>query len=221
MTVPPIPRTLERNPTINGLAIPWVNIRLRDGGVDFRGTHNAKWRQAWLERRCQVCGGPLLPRDGTLGTSVVLLGELDRLSTLLFNEPPMHGECAVYTSRACPMVAGGMSRYADRPRVSEGKRGEKCFDPGCDCEGWVPHDDGGTGSDGKAVGGWFAAWVDDYSTGHLTTGELVGGVVQLVDVLAVRLVSTPEEGRVWRRIDLDEVRAGYTGPKLAELDGQR
>ena len=213
-TVPAIPSSLAGRPTINGLAIPWVNIRLGDGGVDFRGTHHRKWLAAWTQRLCQVCGNPLVPRDGSLGTSVVLAGSLDRLTTLLFDEPPMHGEGAAYVSRACPMVAGHQARYADRRRVSEGPRGRRCFKPGCRCGGWVAHDEG-TGKDGLPVDGWFGAWVDDYTVAVDPAGEVIGGVAQLDQVLAVRLISTPAQGRLWRRISLDDVRAGYTGPDRA------
>lgn len=210
--MPPIPASCAHRPTIGGLVIPAINLRLGDGGVDFRGTHQAVWLRCWRERRCQVCLGPLAPPAGQLATSVVVLGRVAALTELVFVEPPLHGECGVYTSKACPMVAGRMARFPDRPQVSAGPRGKRCFLPRCQCGGWVPHDDVGSHRAGEEVGSWYAAWIDDYQVVHRPDGSVLGGMVALEHVLRVREVSNPREGRVWRTVSMDDVRARYRPP---------
>jgi len=55
---PPIPATLASRPVKGGLAYPWVNVELADGGADYRSTHYARYEKAWTECRCQSCGQP-------------------------------------------------------------------------------------------------------------------------------------------------------------------
>ena len=59
-TPPPIPRTCELRPTQAGYVVPWANVTLGDGGVDFRAAHQTRWRACWEHRLCQVCGQPLM-----------------------------------------------------------------------------------------------------------------------------------------------------------------
>ena len=53
---PPIPASLAHRPVVGGLAMPWANAELADGGVDFRSPHHARYEKAWKECRCQSCG---------------------------------------------------------------------------------------------------------------------------------------------------------------------
>lgn len=183
MTVVPIPAALLHRPTVGGLVKPWVNVELADGGVDFRATHNARWQRCWREEICQVCAEPLTQRP------LVFLGGPNQLENY-FSEPPLHPWCMRYASRACPMVAGRMSHYPARARLSEGKRGDRCSKPGCDCEGWVPH----PGQDAVDHGGepaheWYAVWADSFALAMSPEGRLLGGVPQ--DIRRTRLVSRP------------------------------
>lgn len=179
--VPPIPAALAHRPTIGGLVIPWVNIRLADGGVDFRGIHNRKWVEAWTRGLCQVCALPLTQ-------PVVLLGGPNQLASY-FDEPPLHPWCAAYTTRACPMVAGRLARYADRPQLAYGRRGAVCPEPGCECVGWTPHDPGRPGSRGEPAHPWWAVWCRDYAQAVTPSGRLLGGAP--VGELRRRQVSSP------------------------------
>lgn len=208
MTPPPIPATCARRPTIAGVVIPWVNVQLADGGVDFRAQHQSRAQRCYQDSTCQVCALPI-PRP------IVFLGGPRQLAKLQFDEPPLHPECAVYVSKACPMVAGRMERFADRATVSSGRRGQACPDPGCDCGGWVPT----PGALNDPVGGrpahdWYAVYVSGYSLG--VTAEqpdrVQVAVVTPEQVLTVRHVSTPGVGRTWTRTSLElanqEARSG-------------
>jgi hypothetical protein len=202
----PIPATCAHRPTAGGFVQPFANVELADGGVDFRSAHHARWLACWKRRWCQVCGLPLKH-------PVVLLGSATSLRTLVFDEPPLHAECAVYTSRACPMVAGERTHYADRTRIAHTSRGQRCAKPGCDCGGWVPTPGQGAGKAGEAAEDWFAFYIDDYALAYGPDGGLIGGVCQPADVFVVRHVSTPGQGRVWRR--LEDPFAGYEPPQLS------
>lgn len=207
---PPIPATCAHRPTVGGVVAPWVNANLRDGGVDFRAQHNTKAVRCWTEQLCQVCGTDLR-------RPIVLLCGPTELQRLLFTrEPPVHPECAAYTSQACPMVGGRLTHFATRDALVEGQRGTACYDPDCDCGGWVP-------TPGKAVteraGGpahsWYAVYVSGYQLAATADApdQIAGGVCQPDQVLAVRHVSTPGEGRVWRRVP--DPLADYLTPEVA------
>lgn len=202
---PTIPATCEHRPTIGGLVRPWINVELRDGGIDFRAQHTRKVRQALTERLCQVCGTPL-------GVRVVLLGGPRHLEQLLFHEPPLHPECAVYTSRACPVVAGAVDELPTGPSLAEGHRGDRCDVDGCDCGGWVPTP-GDTGSADHELRPWFAVWATGYRTAFRPDGSVLGALVYPYQVLWVRRVSEPGRGRCWER--LPDPLAGYRAPDLA------
>jgi hypothetical protein len=202
---PPIPVTCAHRPTIGGLVKPWVNVELADGGVDFRGAHRTKAELAITGRLCQVCGTGLRHL-------IVLLGGPDQLRHLMFGEPPLHPECALYTTHACPMVAGRMLSYPDRPRLAEGPRGATCFEPGCDCGGWINHDPGNGG--GEPAHPWYAVYTRGYTwcrDQHHSLQVLTTPAV----VRKVRLVSRPGEGRCWRTVP--DALAGYQPPQFLEV----
>lgn len=193
VVVPPIPARLEHRPTSGGLVHPWVNVTLAGGGVDFRSQHRARSEAAWTQGLCQVCGDKLT-------VPLVLLGGPNQLERLLFDEPPCHPECAAYASQACPMVAGRLTHYPDRQRVSQGHRGTKCPDPGCECDGWVP-DSEGVDHGGEPAHVWYAVYASGYSVAFQPDGRLIGGALARDQVLKVRLVSRPGEGRCWTSVD--------------------
>lgn len=199
--VPPIPATCEHRPTIGGLVRPWVNIELGDGGIDFRGQHRTRAELAITNQLCQVCGK-------RLRRPIVLLGNEEALGQLMFNEPPLHPECAVYTSHACPIVAGRMTRHPRGPELSEGPRGARCFLHGCDCGGWVRH--GPTKRhEERPAQPWYAVYVAAYTSCRDQNGTLLVLATPSV-VLRVRLVSRPGEGRVW--IPVNDALKHYQAP---------
>lgn len=205
---PPIPASCAHRPVVGGLAAPWVNIRLADGGVDFRSPHQATYERCWRENLCQTCGNPT-------GRLAVLFGGPRQVRNRHFDEPPLCLPCALYASQACPMVAGRMPFYADRERLAEGHRGHVCPDAGCGCGGFTDSDATAYDSSGDPAHPWYALYVDpttlqltgkqvetvcsDRGCKHLRT--LINGAFLTVGPRKVMLVSTPEEGRVWRRLD--------------------
>jgi hypothetical protein len=212
---PDIPLSLADRPTIGGLAIPYVNLRLADGGVDFRSPHHAKYEECWTRGLCQTCGGPIR------GTVAVLFGGPNQLRGLHFDEPPLCAPCAVYASKACPMVAGRQERYADRDRVAEGRRGHVCPDEGCDCGGFRPADPAAADSRGDPAHPWYACYIRP-GAWQLTGKQVVtrcsdkgceheriilNGAFLTALPLKVVLVSEPGLGRVWRTLSAAEVAA--------------
>lgn len=185
---PAIPATCAGRPTIGGRVIPYINVRLGDGGVDFRQQHRTRVIEVLRRRWCQVCATPLRH-------PIVLLGGPANLRHLMFDEPPAHPECAVYASKACPMLAGEQTTVATGPSLAEGKRGKQCFEPGCDCDGWVNNDPGGKPVEPHP---WYAVYASTYRPYHNPAGEVQGALLYPEEVLVVRLVSKPGEGRCWK-----------------------
>ncbi|MCC9182589.1 hypothetical protein [Mycolicibacterium mageritense] len=197
---PKIPVTCESRPTVAGFVVPWANVQLADGGVDFRSQHESRVQRCWLEYRCQLCGSVIRP-------PIVFFGGPRQLAALTFDEPPLHPECAVsvYASKACPMVAGRLDHYASRDTVTEGDRGTVCPDPECDCGGWVPTPGINPAPGGDPAHDWYAVYVSDYSVAVSPDrpDRVHSGVVTSTQVLWVRHVSTPGVGRVWKRTSLE------------------
>ena len=194
---PPIPASLAHRPVRGGLAQAWVNAGLRDGGTDFRSPHTARYEAAWRQCRCQSCGNPTGPR-------VVLVCGPRQLLTLRFDEPPVCPPCASYVRRACPFVSGRAVTYPDRQRLTEGHRGQACFDPSCDCAGWQAADpEHSADMGGQPNLPWYAAWIgpSDYTvTGHVAKVRhlgrdydrtLVNGALLRRLPLKVQLLSEP------------------------------
>ncbi len=199
---PPIPATCEARPTIAGVVSPWANVQLADGGVDFRSQHESRVQRCWAECLCQLCGNPV-PRP------IVFFGGPRQVAALQFDEPPLHPECAVYASQACPMVAGRVDRYATRDVVSNGHRGATCVEPGCDCGGWTPTPGLNPAPGGDPAHDWYAVYVSSYSVGVTEDrpDRVHAAVVAPGEVLAVRHISAPGVGRTWTRVPLEQVSA--------------
>lgn len=193
---PPIPATCEHRPTIAGVVIPWVNVQLADGGVDFRAQHDSRAQRSYTQGICQVCATRIERPP------FVFIGGPEQLAKLQFGEPPLHPECAVYVSRACPMVAGRLERFASRDSISAGRRGQTCPDPGCDCGGWIPTPGSPQNTDGAPAHDWYAVYASGYSLGITPDrpDRVHSAVVEQRQVLAVRHISTPGVGRTWKRV---------------------
>lgn len=214
---PPIPASCAARPTTpDGLVIPWANVVLRDGGVDFRSHHNARWESCWRQALCQVCGRPI-PRP------IVFLCGPRQLEQLLFDEPPTHPECARYVAWACPMVAGQRERYRTGPPISDRHRGKACPDPRCDCGGLVPT----PGTDARAGNGdpaheWFAVWVTAFHLAAVTDTtrpeghRITGGACLPDDVIRVRRISRPGAAlQPWETVPPAHWQARYRPPEVA------
>jgi hypothetical protein len=205
---PPIPLSLKDRPVRGGISMPWANVELADGGVDFRTAHHARYAQCWESCLCQSCGK-------STGDPAVLVCGPRQILNRRFDEPPLCPPCALYASRACPMVNGRTEVYPERPRVVEGHRGGKCTRPGCGCGGWVETDPEHSASQGgQAALPWYACWIHpaDYTvTAHEAVTKcsglgceherlIVNGGILTAPPLKIFLVSEPGTGRVWRRL---------------------
>jgi hypothetical protein len=225
-TRPPIPASLAHRPVRGGLPQPWANVQLADGGVDFRSPHHTRYAEAWKSCLCQSCGHPT-------GDPAVLICGPRQILHRRFDEPPLCPPCALYVSKACPMVNGHTEVYPDRPRISEGHRGEKCTDPGCDCGGWqVTDPEHSADQGGQPNLPWYACWIHpcDYTvTAHKIVTRcsdkgceherlIVNGCLLNVPPLKVYLVSEPGAGRIWRRLTDSEAREHATSA-LAAIEG--
>ena len=206
---PLIPASCSHRPIVGGLVAPYVNVQLADGTVDFRTPHQGRHERCWTEQRCQTCGGPC-------GPLAVLLAGPRQLAELTFDEAPLCPPCAAYASRACPMVAGRMDRYADRTRISDTSRGHVCPDAGCECGGFVASDPNATDASGDPAHPWFAVFVRtgewdligkvitvacaDGGPGCLHERTLINGARLTTPPVKVIAVSEPGVGRVWRKL---------------------
>jgi hypothetical protein len=204
-TAPPIPQRLVGRETIGGRVIPWIQVRLADGGVDFRARHNRKVVDSWTKGLCQIDGEPL--DRGRF----VLLGGPDQVAELLFDEPPMHPECARYTALACEMVAGRREHYARGPSVSETHRGGTCVDPTCDCGGWVVNAAHRSGDPGRPAHPWYALWAKACTIVAREDGELHGAALLRSDVRAISVV-VPGETQPFRRLSKADAAALIRDP---------
>lgn len=213
MTVPPIPVSCADRPTVGGLVIPIVNVRLADGGVDFRSRHQAVYERCWDGRACQVCGKPV-------GRRAILFGGPQAVALGHYDEAPTCLPCARYVTQACPMLAGRLARFADREALSNGARGHECLD-GCGCGGWISTnpDADGEARESREAHAWYAVLIDP--AGYVVTADNIptrctdGGCTDLHDRVVVnggKLTAPPlrvslvsGDGSAWRPLTPAEV----------------
>lgn len=174
---PPIPLRLADRPTVGGLVIPWISVQHADGSAHLGAVHGSRVDTCLNGRCCQTCGEHL-------GARVVLFARPADFARGYVAEPALHPECAAYSAKACPMVAGTMTHYRkNAPKVA----GRPCDKPGCGCAGWVDTDgqDARAGADAEP---WFAVWIRlaDYRTAVDQDGRLIGIALRDVTPLKVR-----------------------------------
>jgi hypothetical protein len=219
----PIPASCGDRPTVGGLVAPFINIRLADGGVDFRSPHNKSVERCWVERLCQTCGKPLVHR-------AYLFGGPRQVSKRHFDEPPLCVPCAVYASQACPMVAGRQPFYADRERLVDTRRGHRCADVTCGCGGFIDTFPDSRDVSGEPAHAWYALLIrpgqwtvtvtdvefrcSDRVCTKLHSRRVVNGAFLAGNPLKIMVVSRPGEGRIWRRATPAET-AGLLSPEQA------
>lgn len=104
-------RALPLDP--RGYPIPWVAAVGEDGKHDFRVLDVTKVGTCLRECRCSICGGRIN------GLMAFVGGPLS-IANRLFNDPPMHQECAVYALQVCPYLAAPSFAYARKLPSMEG-----------------------------------------------------------------------------------------------------
>lgn len=149
MSTPPIPARLAHRPTRSGLAVPYISMEI-DGQALLGEVRGIRVAECVVNRLCQACGQKILQRP------FVFLVTQQMLDDGFSPEPPLHPECAAYSIKACPMVAGRMPTYS---RAERDHTGKPCTVEGCDCGGIVTHNEGKRGEPSVP---WFSAWIPDY-----------------------------------------------------------
>ncbi len=150
----PVPQHLSDRPTQGGLVVPWISVELANGSFDLGNMHNTRVNTCFIRRLCQICGE-------RIGDLAVFFLSTNGLEDMVAGEPPLHPECAAYSKRACPMVAGQMNHYRKTPTRTQGHVGKTCPTPGCDCGGWVSTPGNGQNA-GRPAEAWHMVWCNDY-----------------------------------------------------------
>lgn len=104
-------RALPLDP--RGYPIPWIAAVGADGKHDFRVLDVAKVGISLRECRCSICGGRIN------GLMAFVGGPLS-IANRLFNDPPMHQECATYALKVCPYLAAPSFAYARKLPTLDG-----------------------------------------------------------------------------------------------------
>lgn len=231
-TRPDIPASCAHRPVHGGLVVPYAQVVLGDGAPDFLAPHHAKTERCWKEARCQICGG-------YLDDPCIVAGGPLQLADLHFDEAPMCLPCAVYSSRACPMLGGRRLTYTTHPKLSSGPRGRACPEHGasCDCGGWTETNPGLPGHGGEPAHDYYACYVTpgawqetgtyldrpcpDKHCAQKTHRRLVtNGAYLTAPPRKVIWVSAPGRGRLWTRLDPAQVAALVTRPWYADPQAQ-
>ncbi len=147
-----IPLHLQHRPTSSGLVVPVATPRTVDGRYLFGLLEDHRQRTLLIERRCQICGRPH-------GDRLILFARPVDLRQRCTSEPGLCPPCAAYSSRACPMLAGRLHQYRDRPRTDEPE---------------TPDSPDTARRRGHAADAWYAVWLDDYQvTPHPARPEVL------------------------------------------------
>lgn len=88
-----------------GYPIPYTVKYDNNGLPDFRVIDVDKWHRAIKARCCGICGI-------TLGGRIAFVGGPVSIANRLFNDLPMHRDCAEYAMRVCPFIAAPKFMYA-------------------------------------------------------------------------------------------------------------
>jgi len=184
VSAPPVPRRCGGRPLSGGLVVPYISL-VAQGRTRLGVAHGIKVAACVVDYLCQICGQ-------ALGDPPYLfLATQTMLDEGFSPEPALHPECAAYSVKACPTVAGRMATYNQHPHDPSG---QPCDAPGCDCGGWTSPDGGTAGRQAEA---WFRVWVRSYSIGLKEPGPVTAGNVsgcgfkgQIIKVRPVAAVSS-------------------------------
>jgi hypothetical protein len=101
---PDIPRHLAGSRCVGGLVVPQVTPVSRTGVPLFGKISDLAQYRFLHGRRCQVCGQ-------RFGDRAVLFARHSDFAYQCTAEPGVCPPCAVYSARACPMLAGRRDRH--------------------------------------------------------------------------------------------------------------
>ena len=171
---PPIPVRLAGRPTLGGLTVPWVTGRGPDGRYRFGAVDADRHDDAIHHRRCQTCG-QRLDRD-----RIVFAMREDDLRRMISPEGGMHPECAHYSARACPMLAGRMTHHSATSPLS-----------GLADLGVVSLGDPHHARAGAPAQPWHLVWADDYRPVLDPANSMAAALLLPEHLLRIRRIATP------------------------------
>lgn len=166
-------------------------------------------------RLCQVCGEELGRGHGP-GQQVVVFVRPQDWVRGVGPEAGLHPECAAYSTRGCPMLAGRMPTYRSNAIAA---RITPCEDPECDCPQWIqpgPSSEEATRA-GHPADAWYSILIDandyrivpvrDTESGPVTYGvELRGLRIRRLRKVRGTTVSAPTIlDRLAAMLDLDRL----------------
>ncbi|MFE3060913.1 hypothetical protein [Nocardia sp. NPDC059239] len=190
---PSIPARLHDAPTAQGLAIPFLTLCHRGRTSPVWGAIDPERYALVLGLRlCQVCGEDLGSGHGPSQQVVVFVRPQDWVRGV-GPGVEINPECAAYSTRACPMLAGRMPTYRSNAIAA---RITPCDDPQCDCRQWTPPDSESEESQraGKPADPWYSMLIDarDYQIVHYRGDESepsgYGVTLRGIQVLRLRKV---------------------------------
>lgn len=163
MSAPPVPVRLGDRPTVGGLVVPWISLET-DRGHHLGQVSQVRWQVCIHWQRCQTCGQ-------RLDHKYVVVARVSDRERGYVAEPAMHPECAAYSAKACPMLAGAMDHYRTHPQDMSQRT---CPDPECQCA-LIPAGDTDARA-GAPAERFFSVWArwDDYRPAEDTDGSLLG-----------------------------------------------
>jgi hypothetical protein len=107
-----LPQRIRELPTDSaGRPVPWF-VSWIDGQPDFRVADARKFREAWLKKKCWVCGQPL---GKYLAFVIGPMCALNRVAP----EPPNHLDCAIASTKICPFLSKPKMHRRERDLPSE------------------------------------------------------------------------------------------------------
>lgn len=92
---------LQRRPQWRGFPVPFFATARTDGSWDFKIVSEKNRVRCAIERLCWVCGEPL-------EEAIVFLGGPAATKARLYNDGPMHADCADDSLALCPFMIGTM-----------------------------------------------------------------------------------------------------------------
>lgn len=104
-----IPRRLrQRTKDARGYPVPFV-VAVVDGKPDFRLPAPERWQKCVADRRCGLCGEPIVDAPWFVGGPSCAKHRI-------FLDPAMHLDCAEYALRVCPFLAAPHGHFSDLDR---------------------------------------------------------------------------------------------------------
>lgn len=110
-----IPDFLSHLPVFAGMPVPFT-VFWHDGKPDFRVTDINKRLECYGDSLCAICGRTML------GAQFWFIGGPASMDSGMFTDGPMHKNCAEYSIKVCPFLAGKRTEAQYSPCQQTGQR---------------------------------------------------------------------------------------------------